>query len=734
MINLGHKKIYISIVSGLGLMGLAPVNSLAAPAAGGVSISLLPFPSASLVPADSLGGDAVNGTNVSIVGGVNTNIRSQGNTTVTVDSEENGSGSFVVIDKGGAGVDGQWSFDAENGFTSRPRTTLGSSTMTHTATDGLNVSGTTGNAGNITASGRVQGGTLNVTGVSTTNGITNTGGISTTTTLNVGTDATISRDATVGRNLQVNGNATTNGNTRTLGNTRTATLNVDTDATISRDTTVGRNLQVNGNATTNGNTRTLGNTRTATLNVDTDATISRDTTVGRNLQVNGNATTNGNTRTLGNTRTATLNVDTDATISRDTTVGRNLQVNGNATTNGNTRTLGNTRTATLNVDTDATISRDTTVGRNLVVNGATTTSGITNNGTLTNNGHIQTNSLRAGSGANQANVTPTEVSGIHSSVGKKVDWKFSDEGFVVESGDNTIGGKRNTTVLDMNKSENVIANGANVTRRTQNSEEQYDEVSGGGNVASRTQTRFGQTDRAAVGGNSATRAQTAFTQNDEIIDAAGNSNRLASTVGATTRTIAGVGGTTTVSQDNRDWIASTGVGAGSARVAVRNSGGAGNSTAELSVTNSAGNTHGVFVGENSTRISGGTNSTSLAFDDNGAHFRNDATGGPARVTGVADGVADFDAVNFRQLNNLDKKLTGKINETGAVAAAFAQLGQAQTPGKSTFGIAAGGQGSKAGVALGFSHRPVTMKPVVIKASLGASGKTVAGGVGATWEF
>jgi autotransporter adhesin len=109
--------------------------------------------------------------------------------------------------------------------------------------------------------------------------------------------------------------------------------------------------------------------------------------------------------------------------------------------------------------------------------------------------------------------------------------------------------------------------------------------------------------------------------------------------------------------------------------------------------------------------------------------------GGNRVQNVADGVADFDAVNFRQLNNLDKKLTGKINETGAVAAAFAQLGQAQTPGKSTFGIAAGGQGSKAGIAVGMSHRPITRgTPVVIKVSLGASGKTVAGGVGATWEF
>jgi autotransporter adhesin len=86
------------------------------------------------------------------------------------------------------------------------------------------------------------------------------------------------------------------------------------------------------------------------------------------------------------------------------------------------------------------------------------------------------------------------------------------------------------------------------------------------------------------------------------------------------------------------------------------------------------------------------------------------------------------------LNALDGKLTKKINETGAVAAAFAQLGQAQTPGKSTFGIAGGGQGGKSALAIGFSHRPISMKPVVIKASIGAAGSTTSGGIGATWEF
>lgn len=229
--------------------------------------------------------------------------------------------------------------------------------------------------------------------------------------------------------------------------------------------------------------------------------------------------------------------------------------------------------------------------------------------------------------------------------------------------------------------------------------------------------------------------QTSDSLYDELINGANSNTNNRTAFGRTDTVTDGPANTTTVTQSHTDAVTATDGGAGASRaeIAVRRSGGAGNTQATVLVRNAAGNTHGLTVGESSTTLSGGTNSTTLILDDNGAKF-NGAGGAPARVTGVADGTADFDAVNFRQLNSLDKKLSNKINETGAIAAAFAQLGQAQTPGKSTFGIAAGGQGGKSGLAIGFSHRPVTMKPVVIKASLGASGSTTSGGVGATWEF
>ena len=70
-------------------------------------------------------------------------------------------------------------------------------------------------------------------------------------------------------------------------------------------------------------------------------------------------------------------------------------------------------------------------------------------------------------------------------------------------------------------------------------------------------------------------------------------------------------------------------------------------TAGLTLTNGLGNTHGLAITESQTVISGGTSSTSLTLNNWGATFNN--SGSPARVTGVADGENQYDAVNFGQL-------------------------------------------------------------------------------------
>jgi hypothetical protein len=66
---------------------------------------------------------------------------------------------------------------------------------------------------------------------------------------------------------------------------------------------------------------------------------------------------------------------------------------------------------------------------------------------------------------------------------------------------------------------------------------------------------------------------------------------------------------------------------------------------QVSLLNSTG--HGLTINTDSTVLSGGTHSTSLTLNDWGATFSNN--GSPARVTGVADGVNQYDAVNYGQL-------------------------------------------------------------------------------------
>jgi hypothetical protein len=72
-------------------------------------------------------------------------------------------------------------------------------------------------------------------------------------------------------------------------------------------------------------------------------------------------------------------------------------------------------------------------------------------------------------------------------------------------------------------------------------------------------------------------------------------------------------------------------------------------SASLLVNTDVGDAHGISIAQTNTVLSGGTQSTSMTLNDWGATFKNDQTGGPARVTGVADGQNDYDAVNYRQL-------------------------------------------------------------------------------------
>ena len=154
------------------------------------------------------------------------------------------------------------------------------------------------------------------------------------------------------------------------------------------------------------------------------------------------------------------------------------------------------------------------------------------------------------------------------------------------------------------------------------------------------------------------------------------------------------------------------------------------SGANASLVNNTG--HGISVSANQTVITGGTTSTSLTLNDTAATFANTATGGPTTVTGVADGVADFDAVNVRQLKGMEKLLSRGIASTTAIAN-IPQVDQNKT---FSLGAGVGSYNSQTSLAVGGSYRFAengVLKASVAK-SFGSGKDKPAFGVGAAWSW
>ena len=150
-----------------------------------------------------------------------------------------------------------------------------------------------------------------------------------------------------------------------------------------------------------------------------------------------------------------------------------------------------------------------------------------------------------------------------------------------------------------------------------------------------------------------------------------------------------------------------------------------NGEASLTVKNAQGNTHGLVVGESSTTLSGGTSSTNLTLNDSGATFSNAATGAPTRVTGVANGAGDFDAVNVRQ-----------FSAAVAGVAASANIPGLDTNKTTSVGVGLGSYMNAQALAFGGSYR--FSDKGVLRASL-ATGLNTGGskttfGIGAGWSW
>ena len=160
------------------------------------------------------------------------------------------------------------------------------------------------------------------------------------------------------------------------------------------------------------------------------------------------------------------------------------------------------------------------------------------------------------------------------------------------------------------------------------------------------------------------------------------------------------------------------------------------SDAEVSLTlNNGVSDHGLVVTTTSTTLSGGATSSQMVLDDNGATFSDVGSGDPITVTGVADGVSTYDAVNKGQLDALEGKLQNQIDDNTSGIAAVAAMANipAPLPGhKYSMGVGYGNfQGEQA---IAFGGSAMVTDSVNVKMSAGVSGSdvTIGAGAGISW--
>ena len=153
-------------------------------------------------------------------------------------------------------------------------------------------------------------------------------------------------------------------------------------------------------------------------------------------------------------------------------------------------------------------------------------------------------------------------------------------------------------------------------------------------------------------------------------------------------------------------------------------------SATIFVNTNTGVSHGLDINQSRTILSGGTTSTTLTLDDSGATFADTTTGGPARVTGVANATSDYDAVNYRQFKHAFEKAYSGIASVAALAAI-----PSPAPGKNySIGTGFGNYAGENAVALGAKATLGAKRNISLAAGVGFARDdfTTNVGVGFSW--
>lgn len=554
-------------------------------------------------------------------------------------------------------------------------------------------------------------------------------------TITDGTDSTVN----IGENLDVNGRTTTNG----ITNDGTLTQNGNT--TITGTATISSTLSVTGTTATNGiDNGNDGITNTGAISGAT--TISASSTISTSGTVQGEQLTStddinaaeditaGGQIAASNADIGTGGLDVDGFTELD-----GLNVDGNSTLDSVTAVGTFSQTGTTNINTTGTAA--TTIGNSNTATAVTATAGNSilnlgnNDGSLLVDGH--------GLAIDGANDTTTLTGGTNTST------------LTLQDGSTTltVGGSTGTAVTLINATTNNDSSSPVITLGNINPGTTVNNIGGAGystinNSNSTLATTGGSmvqtsatsaTIRASESGALATNGTTgvmsintgggyttyqssqtiaAGTTIGNILEGAQYTNQINGNllvdgnvyISGTLNYVSSNAANTSVVGGGSVLTNSTQGTTGGSAIVMKDtdaphtvvdsngritnvSGVAAESSASLTLTNGYGETHGIIVTESQTTISGGTQSSSLTLNDNGANFSDSQTGAPIQVHGVADGTADFDAVNVRQF-------------AGAIAATAAMSNVPQVPvgENGMFGVGAGTYMGKYALAMGVSYR------------------------------
>ena len=463
---------------------------------------------------------------------------------------------------------------------------------------------------NLSSTNTNVSGALNVTGTTTTNGInnggdgiSNAGAVSGVTTLDASGLASLDGGIDVNSNFTVatNGNVSTNG---TLNANGATTLNSTLD--VDGATTLNNTLDVDG-ATSLHSTLSIDGNLTATGATNTIGTVGSNNTLTGASNTLSASGSNVITSTVSNRLTSDVNLIGNAATYAGSTEA--IQVDGG--------TGVNIKGATFNVNTDSAVATTNTIGN---TNTATTVEQHAGNSSVEiaqNSAFIGVDTATAGRFA--ANATTASV-----------------------------------TAGAVNTNSN-LANGITTYNSAQT-------------VATAGLDNGTATSRALVNGNSYVNRM----QGDTLVDGDTtiNGNVAISAANSVTGTVSGGASNLSGGSDTHTTIAMANKGEAVTHSAfdsygniVMTSAAATEASTSLTLTNGRGVTNGIAMSETRTTMSGGTNgATLLTLDDRAATFSRN--GEPVKVTGVADGVGYYDAVNVHQL----KQAFSGIASVAALAA------------------------------------------------------------------